>query len=166
MRILLAVLLSLGLLSAVARAQDKTDPRTLEAARAMVAKTGAIAQYERMLDLMIGQVIDAAQRSNPRVKPQEVDIVFREVVLPELKGIGPAIMEMSAGAYAQRFTVSELNELTAFYDTPIGQKLLRETPELMTGIMQAAGSIAEQALLGALEKNRDALRQRGIQVPL
>ncbi len=166
MRAFLVILLSLGILSAGAQAQDKIDPKTADAARAMVAKTGAIAQYERMLDLMIGQVIDVAQRSNPRVNPQEVETVFREVVLPELKGIAPAIMEMSAVAYAQRFTVSELNELTAFYDTPIGQKLLRETPELMSGIMQAAGSIAEQALLGALEKNRDALRRRGIEVPL
>lgn len=165
MRFLFILLLCVGL-SPAARAQQNIDPKTADAARAMVAKTGAIAQYERMLDLMIGQVIDVAQRANPRVAPQEVETVFREVMLPELKGIAPAIMEMSASAYAQRFTVSELNELSAFYDTPIGRKLLRETPELMSGIMQAAGSIAEQALLGALEKNRDALRRRGIQVPL
>jgi hypothetical protein len=166
MRTLLVILFCLGLLPAAAGAQQSIDPKTAEAARAMVAKTGAIAQYERMLDLMVGQLIDAAQGSNPQTKPQEVETVFREVILPELKGIGPAIMEVLIAAYAQRFSVAELDELNAFYDTPIGQKLLRETPGLVTEIMQATGSIAEEALVAAIERNREALRRRGVQVPL
>jgi hypothetical protein len=166
MRHILVALICLGFLATPARSQGGIDPKVAEAARAMVAKTGAAAQYERMLDLMIGQVIDATQRSNPQSKPQEVEAIFREIILPELKGITPAIMEVSIAAYAERFTLAELTELSAFYDTPLGQKLLSTTPELMADIMQATGAIAERAVLGALEKHAEALRRRGIQVPL
>ena len=33
--------------------------------------------------------------------------------------------------YARHFTVTELNELSAFYQTPVGSKALREMPQVM-----------------------------------
>jgi hypothetical protein len=40
--------------------------------------------------------------------------------------------------YASTYTVDEIRQLTAFYDSPLGQKMVAKSPELMDRSMQAA----------------------------
>ncbi len=42
-----------------------------------------------------------------------------------------AMKEEMAKMYAEAFTAEEINELNKFYSTPIGQKFLEKSPELM-----------------------------------
>ena len=35
-----------------------------------------------------------------------------------------------AKLYSNQFTVTEMNQIIEFYDTPIGQKLIQKSPEL------------------------------------
>jgi hypothetical protein len=65
--------------------------------------------------------------------------------------------------YARYFTAREMKELVAFYQTPTGQKALRETPKLMG---EAMGIIARK--LPTMENQinvamTEILRRRGLQ---
>ena len=42
-----------------------------------------------------------------------------------------SMIEGMAKLYAEAFTAEDINELTKFYSTPIGQKFLEKSPELM-----------------------------------
>jgi|TARA_B100001964_G_C13870141_1_gene438307 hypothetical protein len=42
-----------------------------------------------------------------------------------------AVKEEMAKIYAEAFTAEEINELNKFYSTPIGQKFLEKSPELI-----------------------------------
>jgi hypothetical protein len=41
------------------------------------------------------------------------------------------VMEKITGLYTDAFSKEDIEEITKFYQTPVGQKLLKKTPELM-----------------------------------
>jgi hypothetical protein len=71
------------------------------------------------------------------------------------------IIEKVAGIYARNFTVTELNEIAAFYRGPTGQKFVRRIP----GVLQESlpnGQVFGQVLGGELQKRMiEELRKKG-----
>lgn len=54
-----------------------------------------------------------------------------------------AVREALMSVYASRFNESELAELVAFFQTPVGKKLARVTPELMTESLEKSRAALE-----------------------
>lgn len=72
-----------------------------------------------------------------------------------------ALKEALIGIYTARFSEQELDDITAFYSSPTGQKLLQQTPDLVMDIAQVARqqiSAQESQLRQALEA---AIRDAG-----
>ena len=113
----LAMLL-LGLCLAVpARAQDAPSPEALRAAQNLAALVGGDTT-QQMSGALVAQMwggLEAQLRG-------ELERLLTKFVGESLKE-APAI-------YARHFTVSEMNDLMAFYRTPTGAKALRELPKV------------------------------------
>jgi hypothetical protein len=82
---------------------------------------------EKMLGDATTSMLDLQIKQNPQLQP------FRQVMLDFLvKYMGwNACKEDLAKLYAEEFTVEELNQMAAFYKTPVGQKLASKQSELM-----------------------------------
>lgn len=63
--------------------------------------------------------------------------------------------------YADNFSAVELRELTVFYKTPTGQKLLEKTPLVMQQTMAAGRKFGEVAGAEAQQEMVDELRKKG-----
>ena len=71
------------------------------------------------------------------------------------------IMKEAPPIYARHFTVDELQELAAFYRTPIGAKALRELPQVMGEFTASAVPRMQAMQQQATDGFNRILRERG-----
>jgi hypothetical protein len=62
------------------------------------------------------------------------------------------MMQWSAEIYAKRFTVDEIHQLRDFYRSPLGQKMVRQMPEIMTDVMTRVSGIITTRMPEAMRK--------------
>ena len=66
-----------------------------------------------------------------------------------------------ARLYAEVFTEGELRELTAFYRTELGQKMLVRLPEIMQRLMAITQRRLQEMVPSLLERIRSKRRPKG-----
>ena len=54
--------------------------------------------------------------------------------------------------YARHFSAAEIGQMSAFYKTPVGKKMLATTPQIMTESMQISQKIVMPRITAAIEK--------------
>jgi hypothetical protein len=148
---------------ASAHAQE-VDPKALEQSRRILELTNTQALGEQMLTMIIPQIVDLVAAANPS-KEAEVRQLMKEYFEPSLREAIPELMDDCARVYARHFTAEELSELTAFYGTPLGKKLIATLPQVMVDLNQVGQKWGFTAAQRALQKLAPILRERGLQVP-
>ena len=150
-----------------------TAPQTLEAeekppavvkAERLIGLFGADSTIEQMIVPMIDQITGIIIQANPEDGPV-IRELMNEYFLPEFKNRLPEYMELSARLYAEHFTEAEIDELIAFYETPLGQKMIAKFPVLTQESMQLGGLWGQQVALDAYNKLLPKLKERGLQEP-
>jgi hypothetical protein len=129
MKRLLGLVLLVACLALPAKAQESVSPEALRAAQSLAAvvtgdnvkqmSSALINQMWSGLENQLQDKVDAATLSEMR---GEIERLLTKFVSEAMKE-APAI-------YARHFTVSEMGELVAFYQTPVGVKALRELPKV------------------------------------
>ena len=71
------------------------------------------------------------------------------------------LMNDAARIYASHFTEAELKQILAFYQSPLGQKLLAEEPKTADESMSMAGSWADKLSEEVMSKMRAEMKKRG-----
>lgn len=125
-------------------------PVNTENHRRAALRLFAVMDMQRMMDLSMDTML-AAFSKNPRMASQEG--VFRDFLKEHLSW--KSMEEEMLSAYVQAYTQRELEDITAFYETPTGKKSLSVMPELMSrGIALAQARM--NAALPELRKRIDA----------
>jgi len=137
-------------------------PERLAAARGLAAALNLKGMIDSMIQAMRSQMIKQIQVLAPQVKEADIAAVLDEAILPEFKAQSGDFVELAAAIWAQNFTVEEIGQLKAFYDTPIGQKSLALTPQITQQSIAVAQGWAGRVAQEAVAKHRDALRAKGI----
>ncbi len=159
--LLLAAPLMLAVPAATAPAWAQVTPETRAAARAMVEASGGVAQARQAATMMRQQLIAIiAQNANKPVP--EVTKVVDEVLMPEMLARVPELIDGMADIWAKHLSVQELQQLVEFYKTPLGQKLIAVSPQVAAETLPLATSWGQAVATDALAKQRDTLRQRGL----
>jgi hypothetical protein len=148
---------------AVAQPSDSIDPKALEAARALIVATKATANMELMIDAMVPSMIEVLKRDKADIPDDVIAKFVPEFRAEMLKGL-PQLTELYARVYAQHFTLQELQDVAKFYDSPLGQKLITETPlilkETLPIAQQWGEKVGQQAAINAISK----LRAQGVKI--
>ena len=111
-----------------ALAADPT-PSHVKAAREMLALTQADKMFNGVLPVLLKQEIGVLEKSYSNIS-NEVAKRFETLFLMEAqKGIDEAMNKVAA-AYAEALTEDELNQISAFYKSPVGRKMIRIKPEM------------------------------------
>ena len=119
--------------SAPARADDVSDRH--DAAVALLNQMHTIDNVSAMLPGIIAQVRQAVTRGDPDLIKQ-----FQGFA-PKLQGEAEAeklsLIEQLADIYAKTFTADEIKEMAAFYQTPLGQKIVSTQAQIGSEILTA-----------------------------
>ena len=168
MRRLLAAALAVAMTASLARAQapaaaglpNATD-ETRAAARELQQASGAEASAKQVLSLMRGLMVQNLQRSSGK-PAADVQKIVDDLLLPEMKARVGELSAMLTEVYASNYTADEMRQLTAFYRTPLGQRLIKVGPAVVQQSIVAGQAWGRQVAQDALRKHAEELRSRGI----
>lgn len=141
---------ALCLLASAAAAQS---PAHLEKAKLLLAITAGDAQIIEALDLSLRQIEPRLREHHPDLTGPKFENYISYVKADILEHLGPFKAAM-ARIYARAFTAEELDQMIAFYTTPVGQKALTELPRVLEQmafpLAEMSERITERALRRAL----------------
>lgn len=130
---LLAVSIAFG--AAAPAVSQEIPPEQLALARKYVDLTNKAQVYEAVMALTAAQTSNLLVQQNP-----DLEDVINETIGEVLKtraDKGGELYDQLARMYALHYTVEELNQIIAFYETPVGQKVASNA----TAIQQESGDV-------------------------
>ena len=138
-------------------------PESLATAHELLSTMNAQGNALTMFKALRGVLIQNIQsRSN---KPtEEVAGIVDEVLMPEIEHRMDEFIDMLAGVQASVYTVDEMHQLMAFYQSPIGKRMIELTPKIGAMSFAAGQEWGKRVALEALQKKADELRQRGVKL--
>lgn len=138
-----------------ARSRGPSAAQMAEDVKRLVEATGVVERELRSLEPLLTRMREQSPQIPEKVW-QEVQAEFRNVFTRE------TIIEMYAPVYSRHFAPGEIRRLLAFYKSPLGKKLVAETPmielEVFVNGMQRGINIGE--------KIRELLKSRGYDTPI
>lgn len=138
-----AIVAALFLSSFAVKAQDSTKIRHI---RQLMEITGAAKMGEQMMTNMV-----ASYKQNfPAATTEFWEAFMKEADMSQL-------MEQIIPIYAESFTDDDIQQMLAFYKTPIGRKMIEKMPIIMQQSMQLGGQWGKQLSEKVFEK----LKQKG-----
>ena len=104
----------------------------------LLIESGSLSLGEQMAELFVAQMSQAIRQSRPDLPPVAFDIIREETIsiINEELDRG-SFQSMLIPIYAQFYTIDEVDELLAFYRSPIGKKTVNILPELTQESSQA-----------------------------
>ncbi len=162
-RALLAVALSVAVLAvALPATAQEVPPEQLALARKYIELTDRAAVYEiTLVEIGIGTMRQIVTQN-----PELVDEVDEAVgkILEEYRDRKGELLDQFARIYAVRFTVDELQEIVAFYETPTGQKLAQANTEVNSDLQAVLQVFTNNTRPEFFAKVRAELREQGFEV--
>ncbi|MEP3275234.1 MAG: DUF2059 domain-containing protein [Stappiaceae bacterium] len=132
-----------GCLSVSSVTAQEYSKEHLDAARAAVITSGGLASFDDILPVMSEQAKALFIRSSPALT-EVINATADEIAL-KLAAKRPALDKKIIEVWAARFSIEELEQIQTFYDSPVGQKFYKLSPEIAALSVQE-GKIWRDAL--------------------
>lgn len=164
-RIAAFLLAAAASMSALPSAAQQVTAESLAASRELMSLTKADQSLDQFIGMMMPQIGQLLEQANPD-QGALVRKIMDELVLPELRKSIPEAVDEAAAIYARTFTQAELNEVIAFYQTPVGQKFIERQSALMIELGQAGQAWGQRTAIKVLRDLAPKLKEQGIDVPI
>ena len=148
-----------GIMAVPALAQE-VAPDHLALARKYVDLTDKSAIYEVTLVQTGIETMRTLLSQNPEMMDQ-VDTAVGKV-LEQYKGKKGELLDQFARVYALNFTPDELQQIVAFYESPVGVKLATSNAEVNTDLQRVMGVFENNTKTEFFAKVRAELKAQGI----
>jgi uncharacterized protein len=158
-RVLLAMLLSL-IAGYPVVAQPRPSEDAMAAARSFVNASGAAAQFDQVMPLMADQLSKAFRSLAPN-RAREIDEAMAEVVKRFITRKSELIDEIAA-IYADKLSADDLREITKFYQTGAGRRMVEALPEVTRRAAAVGQTWGQRIGAEIANEMRRELRKRGI----
>jgi hypothetical protein len=139
------------------------DAATLDAALDLQKATGTQERMESTVDLVLPAMLQMLKQTNADISQSTLN-AFTDAFRAEMKASIPEVLNETACIAARHYTLSEIQQIRAFYATDIGQKMLKETPELMKESMAVGMAWGREAGKAAAERALAHLRSNGVKI--
>lgn len=143
---------------AMAQAPKPVDPATLAQAKIFLEKSGSAALGQQM-----GRaILDAQKASLEMANPGKAAEINEMLGLMEAEFARqlPPLMDAIAGVYAQHFTAEEMGQISAFYDSPVGRKMVKEMPTILSQSMAVAQTFGQKIAMEVISKLQPEFEKR------
>ena len=166
------------LLTAAAQAQTAPAPAPAVAPAAAPVNPQAVAKAKQIIQILhfqavpqqlawslvqgiAGQIL-AANKNKQKV----IETYARESLVPAVQKRLPALEQQQAVIMATRFSDAELTQILAFYQSPLGVKLLSSGEPIAKDLQKYANDIWARQVMGEIAPGIPAeLKKRGLVVP-
>lgn len=157
-RIVAVIVLMMGVLQTHGvAAMDAEKRANIEA---LLKDMGTLANMTQIIDLLTPQIIGNLKKMNSQI-PDTIWDEFTKVCTEEMKRSLPALEEPVIAIYDNNFSADEIKQLAAFYQSPVGRKIVVQLPQLAQQIVTMGQSWGQQAGARAVERIRAAAKQKG-----
>jgi len=140
------------------------DPEALAAVKNLMIVTRANANFLQVFDIITKKLVPLMEQANPQ-KQQMIQQLIETVFIPTINKHVGEITDQIAIVYAQNFSVDDMQAISAFYKSPIGQKYLDKTVTMMPQLMQSVQGINQKIIKEAMQDLADKMRQNNLSVP-
>ena len=149
----------------IARPQSAPPAETMQAARDLVALVTkeTMRQMVQQVTAQVWPRIEQSLRAKQSITDSQLSDLRKEYERIQFEFI-PKVMDDAPSIYARHFTASELRELLAFYQTPLGEKSLRVLPQVTAETMASMMPRMQQLQTQVLEAFVKVLRERGFNI--
>jgi hypothetical protein len=160
---LVAVALSAAILATAAPAMaQEVPPEQLALARQYVELTDSAGVYEiTLVEIGMG-TLSQLTTQNPELA-EEIDLAIG-AVLETYQSRKGELLDQFARIYATRFTVEELQQIVAFYESPTGAKLAQANLEVNSDLQAVLQVFTNNTRSEFFAKVRAELRAKGFEV--
>jgi hypothetical protein len=142
----------------VAPAQTPS-PEAMAAARNLVTTMKLADQFRALLPAILVGLKPALTQDRPEIE-QDYD-ALTPLIVSAFEPYYNGMVNDLATVYATNFTADELKQLVAFYQQPVGQKLLQNSPEITRQAIQIGQQAERKATDDLRARLTEALRQKG-----
>lgn len=162
-RMLLLAAMTAGVvgLSAPAYAQE-VAPEQLALARKYVDLTDNGAIFETVVLETGVQTMQQIVQQNPELMDQTNTVIAE--VIKEYSTRKGELLDQFARLYALRFSMEELNQIVAFYESDVGQKLATANSELNADLGRVLQVYTNNLRTEFFAKVRAGLREQGVEL--
>lgn len=158
---LLSVIIGASASAMPAQAQE-VAPEQLAMARKYIDLTDRGAVFETTVVEIGVDTMRQIVTQNPEIQRQTSDAIGE--VVKEYNGRKGDLMDQFARVYAVYFTLEELTQIVAFYETPTGQKLAQANADLNADIRRVLQVYTSNLRTEFFAKVRAELREQGIEL--
>ena len=95
----------------------------------LVEMTGTIQNAMTVLDRMLPQMIEVIRKANPEIPQQVLDALANDGKEEFHKAL-PELIEPMIAIYDKNYSADEIRQLLAFYQSPLGRKMIARMPEI------------------------------------
>ena len=141
-------------------AQQRPSEDAMAAARAFVDASGAAAQFDQVMPLMADQMSKAFRSLAPN-RSREIDEAMAEVV-KRFTARKSELIDEIAGIYADKLSVDDLREITKFYQTGAGRRMVEALPEVTRRAAAVGQDWGQRIGAEIANEMRRELKKRGI----
>jgi uncharacterized protein len=146
----------------VARAQPAADPDTLAQAKALMDKTGSGALSQQIFSAILQRQKAMLESANPGKSAAIGEIIG--LLEGEYAKQLPKLVDAFAKIYTTHFSAEELRGLNAFYDSPLGRKLLKELAVLIQEGMAVGQAFGRNIATEVINKLRPEFEKRNLKL--
>jgi uncharacterized protein len=156
-----AVLLLLAGAAGRSRADDAASPEALQAANELfsILSPDLMKQLTAQMDNLIWPVLEQKARAE-NIDSATIGELRQEFERIQLQNLAD-VMKDAPPIYARHFTVDELHQLIAFYQSPVGLKAMKELPQVMAEFVGAIAPRLQGVQKQSIDRFNDILRQHG-----
>jgi uncharacterized protein len=130
----------------------------LAAARQLIQVMKATDQFKAILPTIFEGLKPAFVQGRPDVE-KDYDAIMPIIINGAMQRLND-FADMLAGIYASNFSVDELHDLIAFYQSPTGQKLIERQPVIARASMAAGQQFGQTLVQDLREQINEELRKR------
>ncbi len=155
-------LLALSLLGLPpAEAQSASPPEALAAGNDLFAILSKDT-LNQMTEQVIAQAWPSIEQdlSGKKVDAATIGALRTEFARIQMENMAE-VMKGAPAIYARHFTAAELRELKAFYGSPLGQKALKEMPQIMTESISSVRPRMKDVMMLTQVSFNKILREKG-----
>ena len=137
----------------------QVSPAQFTLARQIVEIKGVKAMFAPLVHGVIKKTTDSVLQTNLMWAKDISDISAQ--MEKDFQPRGQEIVDATARFYASHFSEVELKQILAFYQSPVGQKMLVDEPRALDESMGYAGNWGDNLSIEVMSKLRAEMKKRG-----
>lgn len=154
--------------AAEARAQAAAPPAASPAFAKDVLRlmevTGSLKVGHQMATATMEQVVKSQRVSNPNLPARATEIIRQRIDAEFTKSFAPGgeMASLLTGIYAKHFTQDDIRGLIAFYESPLGKKVVEALPVVAQESITVANQWAASRMPQVMQDIQTQLRAEGL----